>query len=211
MAVIHHTTLTPTKLELLSAWLPAQPWYREAGQAPDLARTGGFRLDDPGDAVGLEFMVVTDAATGASYHVPLTYRDSELPGAGNGLIGTSQHGVLGRRWVYDGAYDPVLVAQLVALIQGAAEPQAQSESNTPDPTVTTGPPAVATAPVTASAVVASTAVATELQLAGGLTVWINRILRAGEEHHGPGVSATWKLADGTVSRGVFATAQHNGS
>ena len=213
MAVIHHTTLTPTKLELLSAWLPGQPWFREAGQAPDLARTGGFRLDDPDGAVGLEFMVVTDAATGASYHVPLTYRDSELPGGGNGLIGTSQHGVLGRRWVYDGAYDPVLVAQLVALIQGAAEPQAQSESHTPDPTVTTGPPAVAVAvagaPITESAVVASTAAGTELQLTGGLTVWINRILRAGEEHYGPGVSATWKLPDGTVSRGVFATARHN--
>ncbi len=30
MAVIHHTTLTPGKLELLSAWLPSQPWYRDA-------------------------------------------------------------------------------------------------------------------------------------------------------------------------------------
>jgi hypothetical protein len=209
MAVIHHTTLTPTKLELLSAWLPGQPWYRDSGRAPDLARMGGFRLDDPGGTVGLEFMVVTDAATGTTYHVPLTYRDSELPGAGNGLLGTSQHGVLGRRWVYDGAYDPVLVAQLFALIQGAAEPQAQSQSHTPDPTVTTGPPASAAPPVTESAVVASTAVGTELQLAGGLTVWINRILRAGEEHRGPGVSATWQLPDGTVSRGVFATAQHN--
>ncbi len=211
MAVIHHTTLTPTKLELLSAWLPGQPWFRDAGRAPDLARMGGFRLDDPSGAVGLEFMVVTDAATGTSYHVPLTYRGSELPRAGNGLIGTSQHGVLGRRWVYDGAYDPVLVAQLVALLQGAAEPQAQSESNTPDPTVTTGPPVTAAAPVTGSAVAASTAAGTELQLAGGLTVWINRILRAGEEHRGPGVSATRELPDRTVSRGVFATAAHHGS
>jgi Maltokinase N-terminal cap domain len=207
MAVIHHTTLTPTKLELLSAWLPGQPWFRDAGRAPDLARMGGFRLDDPGGTVGLEFMVVTDAATGTTYHVPLTYRDSELPGAGNGLLGTSQHGVLGRRWVYDGAYDPVLVAQLFALIQGAAEPQAQSQSHTPDPTVTTGPPASAAPPVTESAVVASTAVGNELQLAGGLTVWINRILRAGEEDSGPHVSATWKLPDGTVARAVFATAR----
>src|ERR1700722_9434664 len=169
MAVIHHTTLTPTKLELLSAWLPDQPWYRDAGQAPDLARVGGFRLDDPGGAVGLEFMAVTDAATGTSYHVPLPYRDSELPGAGDGLIGTSQHGVLGRRWVYDGAYDPVLVVQLVALIQGAAEPQAQTETPPPAPPVPTGPPAVAVAgaPVTESAVVASTAAGTELQLTGG--------------------------------------------
>src|ERR1700729_3238638 len=148
MAVIHHTTLTPTKLELLSAWLPGQPWFRDAGQAPDLARTGGFRLDDP-----------------------------DGPGP---------------RGVSGGSYDPSLVAQLVALIQGTAEPQAQSESHTPDPTVTTGPPAVAVAvagaPITESAVVASTAAGTELQLTGGLTVWINRILRAGEEHDGPGVS-----------------------
>jgi Maltokinase N-terminal cap domain len=210
MAVIHHTTLTPTKPELLAAWLPGQPWYRDGGQAPDLARVGGFRLDDPDGAVGLEFMVVTDAVTGTTYHVPLTYRDSELPGADSGLIGTAEHGVLGRRWVYDGAYDPVLVAQLVALIQGQAEPQAQSESSTPDPTVTTGPPATA-APLTAiaSAVVASTAVGTELGLAGGLTVWIHRILSPGEEDRGPGVSATWTLPDGTVARGVFATAQYD--
>jgi Maltokinase N-terminal cap domain len=210
MAVIHHTTLTPGKLELLSAWLPSQPWYRDAGRPPELDRAGGFRLDDPHGEVGIEFMVVTDAATGTTYHVPLTYRADALPGADDGLITTAEHGVLGRRWVYDGAYDPVLVAQLVALIQGAAEPQAQRESNTPDPTVTTGPPAVAAAPGTESAVVASTAVGTELQLAGGLTVWINRILRAGEEHRGPGVFATWKLPDGTVSRGVFATARHAG-
>jgi hypothetical protein len=55
MAVIHHTTLTPGKLELLSAWLPSQPWYRDAGRAPELDRAGGFRLDDPAGEVGLEF------------------------------------------------------------------------------------------------------------------------------------------------------------
>ena len=213
MAIIHKTTLTPTKLELLTAWLPAQPWYADRGRAPELARAGGFRLDDPMGEVGIEFMVVTDGSddSAASYLVPMTYRASALEGTDGALVGTTEHGVLGRRWVYDGAYDPVLVAQLVALIQGAAEPQAQSESHTPDPTVTTGPPAVAVAgaPVTESAVVASTAAGTELQLTGGLTVWINRILRAGEEHDGPGVSATWKLPDGTVSRGVFATARHN--
>jgi hypothetical protein len=209
MAVIHRTTLTPGKLELLAEWLPTQPWYRGHAGPPDLARVGGFRLDDPDGEVGLEFMAVTDAATGTTYHVPLTYRARELPGAGTGLIGASEHGVLGRRWIYDGACDPILAAQLVALIQGRAEPQAQSESHTPDPTVTTGPPAPgAPAPGTEPAVVASTAVGTELQLAGGLTVWINRILRAGEEDSGPHVSATWKLPDGTVARAVFATARH---
>ena len=210
MAVIHHTTLTPGKLELLAAWLPGQPWYRDGGRAPELTRVGGFRLDDPDGEVGIEFMAVTDAVTGATYHTPLTYRDHELPGADNGLIGTAQHGVLGRRWIYDGAHDPVLAAQLVALIQGEAEPQAQSESNTADPTVTTGPPATHTRLAgTGTAVVASTAAGTELQVAGGrLTVWINRVLRPGAEARGPGVFATWRLPDGTVARGVFATARY---
>ncbi|HEY1703136.1 MAG TPA: hypothetical protein VGG75_25830 [Trebonia sp.] len=44
MAIIYRTTLTPTKLELLTLWLPSRPWYQ--GQAPDLVKAGGFRLDD---------------------------------------------------------------------------------------------------------------------------------------------------------------------
>jgi hypothetical protein len=52
------------------------------------------------------------------------------------LIGTSEHGVLGKRWIYDGTRDPVLVTQMYALLLGEAEPQAQSISNTVDPSVT---------------------------------------------------------------------------
>jgi Maltokinase N-terminal cap domain len=218
MAVIHHhAALTPTKLELLAAWLPSQPWYRDGGAAPDLAKVGGFRLDDPDGRVGLEFMVVTDAATGTSYHVPMSYRDHELPGAGDALIGTAEHGVLGHRWIYDGARDPVLVGQLVALIQGEAEPQAQSISDTPDPTVTSRPAtATATATgtglnlaVTGPVTATSTPAGTELHLANGtLIVWINRILHPGEHHDGPGVSAPWHLPDGTEARAPFVTARH---
>jgi maltokinase-like protein len=213
MAVIHyHASLTPTKLELLAPWLPGQPWYRNGGGAPDLAKVGGFRLDDPDGRVGLEFMVVTDAATGTSYHVPMTYRDHELPGAADALIGTAEHGALGHRWIYDGTRDPVLVTQLVALIQGEAEPQAQSITATPDPTVTSCPATDAVlaavtgrGPVTA----ASTPAGTELHLAdGALVIWINRILHPGEQHDGPGVSAPWHLPDGTEARGVLVTARY---
>ncbi|WP_405084649.1 maltokinase N-terminal cap-like domain-containing protein [Microbispora sp. NBC_01389] len=140
MAVIHKTTLTPGKLELLAAWLPSQPWYEGGDRHPELARAGGFRLDDPRGEVGIEFMVVTDDSGDEplSYLVPLTYRGAPLDGADHALIGTAEHGVLGPRWIYDGAHDPILVAQLLALLQGAAEPQAQSVSNTPDPSVVSG-------------------------------------------------------------------------
>ncbi|MGI8449054.1 MAG: maltokinase N-terminal cap-like domain-containing protein [Streptosporangiaceae bacterium] len=113
----------------------------QTGQRPGLAWAGGFWLDDPQGEAGIEFMVVTDGSgDGATiYQVPLTYRAGVLAGAGGGLIGTAEHGVLGRRWIYDGVHDPVLLAQLVALIQGGAEPQAQSASNAADPTVTAQP------------------------------------------------------------------------
>ncbi|MFE6686385.1 1,4-alpha-glucan branching protein [Streptomyces sp. NPDC057743] len=137
MAVIHETTLKPTKLELLTAWLPDQPWYTGSGQAPELARAGGFRLDDPQGAVGIEFVVVTDRSgeLPRAYLVPFTYRGAPLDGAEAGLVGTMEHGVLGRRWVYDGTHDPVLVAQLLAFVQGRVEAQAQNSSDARDDSV----------------------------------------------------------------------------
>lgn len=68
MAVIHRTTLTPTKLELLTAWLPTRPWYRGGPATPELTKAGGFRLDDPEGEVGIEFMVVTDTSGPAPVH-----------------------------------------------------------------------------------------------------------------------------------------------
>jgi Maltokinase N-terminal cap domain len=225
MSIIHRTTLVPGKLDLLAGWMPAQPWYARPGREPALARAGGFRLDDPEGEVGIEFAVVTDGAGDAAvtYQVPLTYRGAALPGAEASLIGTTEHGVLGRRWVYDGTVDPVLVAQLVALIQGEAEPQAQSVSSTPDPTVTGMPVTDGSLKVTGSAVVASGQAGTDLRIetadasgaAGSpVIVRVQRILRpAGsaalaDEAGRPCVSAIWQLPDGTPARGVFATAQY---
>jgi hypothetical protein len=225
MAVIHDTTLHPGKLELLAGWLPAQPWYAGQGREPALSKAGGFRLDDPQGEVGIEFMVVTDGSGDAAvtYQVPMTYRASALAGCDRGLIGTAEHGVLARRWIYDGTRDGVLVAQLVALIQGQAQPQAQSLSNTPDPTVIGKPAASGPLTVTDFAVRASGTSGTELRVGtapaegrgrGQLVVRVNRILRpddggrpaaaAGQ----PGLSATWRRPDGSHVRGVLATAQH---
>ena len=55
MSIIHRTTLTPTKMELLSGWLPARPWYVGMAGAADPVKAGGFRLDDPAGEVGIEF------------------------------------------------------------------------------------------------------------------------------------------------------------
>lgn len=137
MAEIHRTTLEPGKLDLLTTWLPHQRWYAGKGRTPSLRKLGGYRLDDPAGQVGIEVMVVADesGAQPVVYQVPLTYRSAALPGGESALVGTTKHGVLGTRWVYDGPHDPVFVAQLLALIQGVAEPQAQSQSWTRDPTV----------------------------------------------------------------------------
>jgi hypothetical protein len=189
--------LAPGKLDLLRDWLPAQGWYAgTAGARPELSRAGGFRLDDPDGEVGIEFMIVLDHAAGdaAAYLVPMTYRGSPLASAYDGLIGTAEHGVLGTRWIYDGARDPVLLTQLGELIQGRAEAQAQSESSTPDPTVHTRPvPGVVDGP-------------------GRLDIAIVRLLAAGDARLGADaagvgqVSANWTAADGSQLRGVVATA-----
>jgi hypothetical protein len=234
MAIIHQTTLTPGKLELLTGWLPDQPWYVDRGRGPELAKAGGFRLDDPAGEVGIEFMVVTDGSgeSAVSYLAPLTYRSSALAGADDALVGTTEHGVLGRRWVYDGIADPVLVGQLVEFVQGRARPQAQSVSGTADPTVTWVPAAGGGPLAVESAVVADGPLGTEVRVdtageentggedgarGGRLVITVNRVLRpdAAGPANGPGgeadrgrLLAGWRLADGTAVRGCLATARY---
>jgi Maltokinase N-terminal cap domain len=182
MAVIHNTTMRPSKLELLSRWLPEQAWY--PGSADQLRRAGGFRLDDPDGEVGIEFMIVV-TTNDRAYLVPMTYRGAPLDGAEHALIGTSEHGVLGTRWIYDGEHDPVLWAQLVALLRGEVVAQAQDESDTPDSTVR---------------VQAATSTA---------VVQLNRALHPADASPGNGgyVTATWRRLDGSPMRGIVATAQ----
>ncbi len=118
MAIFHRATLTPTKEELLAAWVPAQPWGPPAGEAVDVI--GAFRFDDPDGRVGMEVFLVS---AGAVLQVPLTYRDEPLDGAEDALITEMEHSVLGRRWVYDGLRDPrftVLLAGVAMTGQGEA-------------------------------------------------------------------------------------------
>lgn len=136
MSVIFDTTMAPTKRELMAAWLPGQAWF--AGNAvPSLRVVGGFRLDDPAGEVGMEMILVLDEAqeTPVLYHVPLSYRGAALEGAEDFLLGTSEHGVLGTRWIYDAAGDPVWQAQVQALVAGDVQAQHQNVSNMLEPTV----------------------------------------------------------------------------
>jgi hypothetical protein len=208
VATIHKTTLSPSKLELLSGWLATRAWYKGAAE-PVLSRAGGYRLDDPAGEVGIEFMVVVDSSGPAAvaYHVPLTYRGAPLEGAEVALVGTAEHGVLGTRWVYDGTRDPVLVSQVLALLSGRAQPQAQSVSDTPDRSVT-----VTATPddLTGTRIAEDNDATTDL-LVGSASAFrpIIRVVRAlspssGDDGEVVGsVVAEWALPDGTKQRGPF--------
>ncbi|CAM5241683.1 hypothetical protein SSPIM334S_06099 [Streptomyces spiroverticillatus] len=208
MATIHETTVIPTKLELLTRWLPTRPWYQGTSGTPELAKAGGFRLDDPEGEVGLEFMVVTDTsgASPVAYHVPVTYRGAPLEGAAEqALVGTTEHGVLGKRWVYDGAHDPVLVGQLLALLHQRAVPQAQSLTDTPDLSVTVHSALSGELVPADAAVVRDGKDATDIAVRDTATLTVTRVLRpAPEGFDRAHVTATWQTPDGTERRGVFA-------
>jgi len=205
MAIIHHTTLKPTKLELLTTWLPTRPWYVGDG-APELTKAGGFRLDDPEGEVGIEFMVAVDSSgpEPVAYLAPLTYRAAPLPGADHALVGTMEHGVLGPRWAYDGCHDPVLYAGLLALIEGRVQAQAQSLTDTLDDEVThsfTGTGASAPAwPVEVTDDEDGTALGTALRLHRVLRPTAPDTRPEGAAGH---VSGAWAAPDGTRARAVF--------
>jgi hypothetical protein len=115
MALLYRADLTPGKLDLLTAWLPSRPWYSGPAR-PTVTRVAACRFDDPAGAVGVETILVRAEDGGPVFQTPLTYRGAPLPGAEAHLLGTSEHSVLGRRWIYDAAADPVYAATLTTTI-----------------------------------------------------------------------------------------------
>lgn len=107
MAILHRgAQLTPSKPELLTAWLATQAW----APAGDVRPIGAYRLDDRDGEVGIEGHLLDIGGT--TLHVPVTYRNAPLEGAEAALVGTLEHSALGRRWVYDAAADPVALREL---------------------------------------------------------------------------------------------------
>ncbi|MBX3067924.1 MAG: hypothetical protein IT191_08430 [Microbacteriaceae bacterium] len=108
MALLHKAELKPSKVELLNSWAPSQAWFiGDAGNA--IESIASFRFDDPAGKVGVETLLVR-AGNGPTLQIPLTYREAPLAGAEGSLVGTLDHSVLGKRWVYDGAGDPIYLA-----------------------------------------------------------------------------------------------------
>jgi hypothetical protein len=135
MAILHDATITPGKRDLMKGWLPSRPWFDG-----DLERkpVGSFRFDDPAGEVGIEFFLL-GGTDGPTLLVPMTYRGATLEGAEEHLIDTTDHSVLGKRWVYDACGDPVGVSALLTAIttgghEAALEMEQDGEIGTFDPT-----------------------------------------------------------------------------
>ncbi|NLJ52638.1 MAG: phosphotransferase [Intrasporangiaceae bacterium] len=132
MAELHKgTTLRPGKLELLTDWIGDQRWYAAKGSTPELTVLAAWRLGDRDGEVGIETHIVRDdgGPEPVTYQVPLTYRGAPAEELEHALITTMEHGVLGRRWVYDGTHDPVYARELLALLRGQVRAES---SSTPD-------------------------------------------------------------------------------
>ena len=115
MALLHQATIIPSKLDLVRDWLPGQPWFLGDAGA-ELTPVAAYRFDDPDGEVGIE-TILTAAPDGAVMQVPVTYRGAPLEGAESWLIGTTEHSVLGTRWVYDGLGDPVYLAAVTYAVR----------------------------------------------------------------------------------------------
>lgn len=142
MAELHKgASITPTKLELLEAWMGSQRWYAAKGTAPVLRRLASWRLGDPVGEVGIEVMIVEDDSgeSPVAYQVPLTYRSAPLPSIDHALVGVTEHSVLGTRWVYDAPHDPVYAAGLLQLVQGRVRAESSAVSAQFDDTVVAEP------------------------------------------------------------------------
>lgn len=208
MGLVYAAELRPSKMELVAAWLPHQEWFAGAGP---VERLGSFRFDDPAGEVGMETHLV--GAGNRVYQVPLSYRGAPLPGAGEFLVGTLEHSVLGRRWVYDATADPVYAAELAAALL-TGKPQAvetlevdgkletlpfTAKVEGPEPSHAALPELRFAAPVTAAGVT---------RIAGGpVELLVQRVLAAAPDGPAgpaaPGLAATWEQQDVPV---LLATA-----
>ncbi|GAA3517093.1 CG0192-related protein [Dietzia aurantiaca] len=132
-AEIYDAVLDPGKLDLLRSWVRHQSWFD--GDPERLEQVTAYRFVDPAGEVGMESFLLSDGEN--TFHVPVTYRGAELEGAADSLVGTMEHSVLGRRWVYDAPADPVYTTEVRRVIShrdtAADHVQMEDGAITPSP------------------------------------------------------------------------------
>ncbi|MET0525611.1 MAG: hypothetical protein ABWZ91_12475 [Nocardioides sp.] len=180
MAILYDATLTPGKRDLMKAWLPSRSWFDG-----DLARKphAAFRFDDPDGEVGVECFLLgpEDGSSASTLLIPMSYRGARLDGADEHLIGSTEHSVLGKRWVYDGCADPVAVsAILTAIVTGGHEAELTMEEDGKivrfDPTCRVNGSGTATDGVRADSVNLVDAGDPTLTRAGDLELVLSRVI-----------------------------------
>lgn len=207
MSIIYDATIEPSKLDMLAAWLPSQEWFIPVPDA-ELERVASFRFDDPAGQVGMETLLIRHGAW--TYQVPLVYRNAPIPELAAFLLTSTEHSVLGTRWVYDATGDPLYVAAIAGAVL-AAEPQAnqvehRGEERIPLPatitltsTGTPGTPVPAVESVTAHTVGGVTTIRS-----GGLSIAVVRSLADDDGTHlGAALTGAWA---GGPAAALLATA-----
>ena len=207
MAILYpQATLSPTKLELLTPWLPVRAWYQGPAE-PVLTRVAGYRFDDPDGEVGIQTLLV-QAGDGPLFQVPLTYRGTPLDGRDEWLVGTTEHSVLGPRWIYfSGCGDPLYARTLAtAIITGAsgaeeiASIDSRQERRAPSMTVRGGGTAEAAAPPVGTIISVNDANPTVI-VTDSVHLAVHRLLslNAGAGHNERAVlTGTWSLQPAPV-------------
>ena len=115
MADIYAAQLDHTKPEAVATYLSAR--LGTAVTAQDITPVTSFRFDDPAGEVGCETHIVTVTVPQDRQllvQVPFTYRGAPLEGAPEeALVTRMDHSVLGDRWVYDAAFDPLYATEQI--------------------------------------------------------------------------------------------------
>jgi hypothetical protein len=68
VALSYQAELTPSKPDLLTGWIPRQPWFDGDGGAR-VTILGSFRFDDPAGEVGIESFLVRFGADSPTLNV----------------------------------------------------------------------------------------------------------------------------------------------